>query len=70
VLLANVIAWPVAYYFMSGWLKRFAYSAPFGEWAWLFLASAIVALAVAWLTIALQAGRAARARPVFALRYE
>jgi putative ABC transport system permease protein len=70
VLLANVIAWPVAYYFMSGWLKRFAYSAPFGEWAWLFLASAIVALAVAWLTVALQAGRAARARPVFALRYE
>lgn len=70
VLLANVIAWPVAYYFMSDWLNRFAYKAPFGEWAWLFVASAIAALAVAWLTIALQASRAATARPVLALRYE
>ena len=70
VLLANIIAWPVAYYFMNQWLQRFAYSAPFAEWAWLFIASAIAALAVAWLTIALQASRAATARPVSALRYE
>lgn len=70
VIVANVIAWPVAYYFMSNWLNRFAYKAPFGEWAWLFVASAVVALAIAWLTIALQAGRAATARPVMALRYE
>jgi putative ABC transport system permease protein len=70
VVLANVIAWPVAYYFMSDWLNRFAYKAPFSEWAWLFVASAIAALAVAWLTIALQAGRAATSRPVLALRYE
>ena len=70
VLLANVIAWPVAYYFMTQWLTRFVYKAPFAEWAWLFVASAAVALAAAWLTIALQAGRAATARPVAALRYE
>jgi putative ABC transport system permease protein len=70
VLLANVIAWPVAYYFMSQWLNRFVYQAPLGEWAWLFVASGLAALAVAWLTIALQAGRAAMARPVLALRYE
>ena len=70
VLLANVIAWPVAYYFMNQWLTRFAYKAPFAEWAWLFVASALVALAAAWLTIAVQASRAARARPVMALRYE
>ena len=70
VIIANVIAWPVAYYFMSNWLNRFAYKAPFAEWAWLFVASAVVALAIAWLTIALQAGRAATARPVMALRYE
>ncbi|MGI9261217.1 MAG: ABC transporter permease [Woeseiaceae bacterium] len=70
VLLANVIAWPVAYFFMSDWLNNFAYKAPFAEWAWLFIASAVVALAVAWLTIALQASRAATARPVMALRYE
>jgi len=70
VLLANVIAWPVAYFFMNDWLNRFAYKAPFSEWSWLFIASAIAALAVAWLTIALQASRAASARPVLALRYE
>ena len=70
VLLANIIAWPTAYYFMSDWLNRFVYKAPFAQWAWLFLASAVAALAVAWLTIALQAGRAATSRPVLALRYE
>ncbi len=70
VLLANVIAWPLAYYFMTDWLNRFVYKAPFSEWAWLFLVSAVAALAVAWLTIALQAGRSATARPVLALRYE
>jgi putative ABC transport system permease protein len=70
VLLANIVAWPVAYYFMNDWLNRFVYKAPFSEWAWLFLASALAALAAAWLTIALQAGKAARSRPVLALRYE
>jgi len=70
VLLANVIAWPLAYFFMKDWLNRFVYQAPFAEWAWLFVASALAALAVAWLTIALQASRAATARPVLALRYE
>ncbi|MDJ0938473.1 MAG: ABC transporter permease [Woeseiaceae bacterium] len=70
VLLANVIAWPVAYYFMNQWLNRFVYKAPFGEWAWLFIAAALVALAAAWITIATQAGRAATSRPVLALRYE
>jgi putative ABC transport system permease protein len=70
VLLANLIAWPVAFYFMSQWLNRFAYQAPFADWAWLFLASALAALAVAWLTIALQASKAASSRPVLALRYE
>ena len=70
VLFANIIAWPIAYHFMNQWLNRFVYKAPLAEWAWLFVASAIAALAVAWLTIALQASRAATARPVHALRYE
>jgi len=70
VLLANLIAWPVAFYFMRDWLTRFQYQAPVSEWAWLFVAAGIAALAVAWITIAAQATRAARARPVHALRYE
>ena len=70
VMLANVIAWPAAYYFMTQWLNRFVYQAPFANWAWLFLLSALAALTVAWVTIAVQASRAAAARPVMALRYE
>lgn len=70
VLFANIVAWPVAYYLMSKWLNRFAYKVPLADWAWLFIASGIVALAVAWLTIALQAGKVARSRPVLSLRYE
>ena len=70
IVLANLIAWPTAWYFMNKWLGRFAYQLPFGDWAWLFVASAFAALAVAWLTIALQASRAASTRPVLALRYE
>ncbi len=70
VLFANLIAWPVAYYFMNQWLTRFAYQAPFVEWAWLFVVAGLAALAAAWLTIAMQAGRAATSRPVLALRYE
>ena len=70
VLLANLIAWPLAFWLMQRWLNRFAYSAPVTEWAWLFIASGVAALGVAWLTIALQASRAAQARPILALRYE
>lgn len=41
VLLANVIAWPLAHFFMKDWLNRFVYQAPFADWAWLFVASAV-----------------------------
>ena len=70
VLAANLIAWPVAYYFMSNWLNRFTYKAPFSSWAWYFVISGVAALVAAWLIIALQAGKAARSKPVNALRYE
>ena len=70
VLVANLVAWPLAYLCMDRWLTRFAYAAPFRAWAWLFVAAAAAALLVAWVTIASQAGRAALARPVTSLRYE
>ncbi|EAQ96555.1 ABC transporter permease [Congregibacter litoralis] len=70
VVIASVIAWPLAFYAMSQWLTRFAYAAPASEWAWLFIAAAVGALLIAWLTIAYQAARAALTRPVSALRYE
>ena len=68
VLIANVISWPLAYYFLSSWLKGFAYRADLGIFT--FIASGLLALLVAWLTVGYQAIRAARANPVDSLHYE
>jgi putative ABC transport system permease protein len=68
VALANLIAWPVAYYAMSTWLRNFAFRVGIG-WG-LFPLSAGAALAVAALTVGAQTLRAARANPVESLRYE
>ncbi len=68
VLLANLIAWPIAYYAMNQWLQNFAYRIDIGWWTFL-LAGALV-LVIALLTVSYQAIRAATANPVKALRYE
>lgn len=68
VLVANVIAWPVAYFAMQRWLAGFAYRIELGPLV--FVASGLLALVVAMLTVALVAARAARAKPVATLRYE
>ena len=68
VALANVIAWPAAYYVSSSWLRNFAFRA--GIAWWIFPAAAGAALAVAALTVGSQTLRAARANPVESLRYE
>lgn len=68
VLIANVIAWPIAYYFMNKWLQDFAYRIDLTIWP--FLLSGLLALLIALLTVSWQAIRAARANPVEALRYE
>jgi putative ABC transport system permease protein len=68
VVLANVIAWPTAYFAMQRWLAGFAYRIELGPLV--FVASGLLALAIATLTVACVASRAARAKPVAALRYE
>lgn len=68
VLIANVIAWPLAYYAMNKWLQNFAYRTDIG--LWIFVLSGILALAIALLTVSSQAIKAARANPVESLRYE
>ena len=68
VLLANVFAWPVAYFIMQQWLKNFAYRAPLG--LWIFLLSGFLALGIAVLTVFIQSYRAAISDPVNTLRYE
>jgi putative ABC transport system permease protein len=68
VLLANVLAWPVAYLFMQNWLRNFAYRISVG--AGPFLAAGFVAFVVALATVIVQSVRAALAPPVESIRYE
>ncbi len=70
VLIANVIAWPTAWYLMSGWLEGFSYRI---DNSYILAASIITgagALVIAWLTVASRAIKVAGANPVNALRYE
>ncbi len=68
VLIANVIAWPIAYFVMNNWLQNFAYRINIGLWTFIF--SAAVALTIAVVTVSFQAIKAALSNPVDALRYE
>jgi len=68
VLVANLIAWPVAYFAMNKWLQNFAYRIDLG-W-WVFVLAGGMALFIALLTVSTQAIRAALVNPVEALRYE
>jgi len=68
VLLAALIAWPVGYYIMNTWLQNFAYRIRLGVDT--FVLSALLALAIAILTVTYQAVKAAVANPVDSLKYE
>jgi putative ABC transport system permease protein len=68
VLTANVIAWPVAYYYLHRWLEGYAYRVPLNPLY--FLASGAAALLIAWATVYAITVRLARTNPVHALRYE
>jgi putative ABC transport system permease protein len=68
VALANIIAWPVAYYAMHKWLQNFAFRAVIG-WE-IFLVSAGAALVISVITVSYQSIKAAVANPVDSLRYE
>ena len=68
IIAANIIAIPIAYYFMNNWLKNFAYKIEIG-W-WIFALSGIIAIIIALLTVSIQTIKAAVANPVESLRYE
>jgi putative ABC transport system permease protein len=70
VLIANLIAWPIAVYFVLQWIERFPYQI---ERAWLLplcLGTALAVLLVSTLTVGFITARAANANPVRSLRYE
>ncbi len=70
VLIANLIAWPLSSWMMLSWLENF----PTRLDSWLLiplcLMSGLIALIIAWQTVAYNAARVARSSPVNALRYE
>jgi len=68
IVLSNIIAWPVAYYFVSGWLEDFAYRIElrFDIFIYAGLLSIILALA----TVSYQSIKAASANPVNSLKCE
>jgi len=68
VLIANVIALPIAYYIMNKWLQNFAYRVGL-NW-WLFVLAGGLALIIALLAVSYQTIKAATANPVDSLRYE
>ncbi|MET1113179.1 MAG: ABC transporter permease [Allosphingosinicella sp.] len=68
VIVANLIAWPIAWWVMRDWLNGFDARIPLGPTP--FLVAALLALAIAIGTIAGHAFRIARSNPIHALRYE
>ena len=68
VLIANFIAWPIAWYAINMWLQNFAYRIEISWWTFLF--SGGIALIIALTTVSIQAIKAATANPVKSLRYE
>ena len=68
VLVANLLAWPVAYYIMNGWLQNFAYR--IDPEPGIFILCGVLALGTAMLAVGAQSVKAAMANPVDALRYE
>ncbi|CAA9513437.1 MAG: Acidobacterial duplicated orphan permease (function unknown), partial [uncultured Sphingomonadaceae bacterium] len=68
VIVANLIAWPVAWWVMRDWLNTFDARIPLGPTP--FVLAGLIALAIAIGTIAGHAIKVARANPIHALRYE
>jgi len=68
ILLAFIIASPVAWYAMTQWLQNFAYRIEI-QW-WMFALAGFMALLIAFITISIQSAKAAMANPVNSLRSE
>jgi len=68
IIIANIVAWPFAWFIMNKWLQNFAYRVDIG--IWIFILSASLALIIALITVSYQSIKAAVANPVESLRYE
>ena len=70
VLIANLIAWPIAIFAMQSWLERFPYRFNSLFMIPICLGSGLIALAIAWFTVAGNTTRVPRSNPIHVLRYE
>ena len=68
VLVANIFAWPAAYFAVNTWLQDFAFRTPVGPGP--FILAGLITLAVALMSVIFQTLKAALANPVQSLRYE
>lgn len=68
LLIADVLAWPLAYFAMTSWLQNYAYRTDLG--VVIFLLALVLALLVALISVSFQALRAAISQPAYALKYE
>jgi len=68
VIVANIIAWPIAYFTLSKWLQSYAYKTNVALWS--FVLSGALALLIALATVSYQSIKAALANPADSLRYE
>lgn len=68
VLVANIIGWPVASYFMKQWMANFAYHAPMP--VWVFIGTGIGVLVIAFLCVLYHSLKVSRTSPVRSLRSE
>jgi len=68
ILIANLIAWPIAWYYLHDWLNGFAYRITLNPLY--FVGVGVIALVIGWATILSHALRIARSNPIHALRYE
>lgn len=68
IIVANVIAWPLAYLAMNNWLSGFAYRTALNPWN--FLLAGLITAVIAMVTVSREIFRVSQANPVLALRYE
>lgn len=70
VLVANIIAWPAAFWLMSTWLESFVYRIDSSVIIGLSVMAGMMAMLIAWATVAGNSVRVAKSNPIKALRYE
>jgi putative ABC transport system permease protein len=68
VLIANIIGWPIAYYFMNQWMTNFAYHTTVSPWA--FIGTGIAVLVIAFLCLLYHSLKVSRISPVKSLKSE